>query len=75
MFGGVDKRVLAKGPRAIDTELTRVKPLIEEGGYLPHTDHLIPPDVSFQNYIYYIGKLQETCGKLWSNPNLPVAGF
>jgi len=73
MFGGVDKRTLAKGPAAIDAELARLKPLIEEGGYIPHTDHMIPPDVSFQDYCHYMARLQETCGKRWSRPNLPIA--
>ena len=63
LWGGVDKRALAQGPAAIDTELARVKTLIEEGGYIPHTDHSCPPDISFQNYCYYMEKLAEVCGK------------
>jgi uroporphyrinogen decarboxylase len=58
----VDKRTLAHGPAAIDAELVRLRPLIEEGGYIPHTDHSIPPDVSFDNFRYYMEKLAETCG-------------
>lgn len=63
IWGGVDKRVLAQGPAAIDKELSRLKPLVEEGGYIPHTDHVIPPDVSFSNYIYYMKRLKETCSQ------------
>jgi len=59
--GGVDKRALAKGPDAIDAELARVRPLIEEGGYLPMTDHSIPPDVSFDNHRYYLERIAATC--------------
>jgi uroporphyrinogen decarboxylase len=62
IWGGVDKRALAKGPAAIDAELARVKPLIDEGGYIPHTDHSCPPDISFQNYCYYMEQLKKTCG-------------
>jgi uroporphyrinogen decarboxylase len=62
LWGGVDKRTLAHGPAAIDAELVRLRPLIEEGGYIPHTDHSIPPDVSFDNFRYYMEKLAETCG-------------
>jgi len=57
MWGGVNKRALATGPAAIDAELARVRPLIEEGGYVPAPDHSLPPDVSFDNYRYYMEKL------------------
>lgn len=57
---GIDKRALARGPQAIDAELARVEPLMREGGYVPATDHSIPPDVSFPNYCYYMESLQKT---------------
>lgn len=28
--------------------------MIAEGGYIPHTDHICPPDIPFANYCYYI---------------------
>ena len=62
IWGGIDKRAVARGPAAIDAELARVRPLIEEGGYMPHTDHSFPPDVSFANYRYFMEKLAEVCG-------------
>ncbi len=61
IWGGVDKRALAQGPEAIDAELARLKPLIDEGGYIPHPDHGIPPDVSFANYGYFMERLREVC--------------
>ncbi len=61
IWGGVDKRALAKGHKEIDAELARLKPLMREGGYIPHTDHSCPPDISFSNYCYYIKRLSETC--------------
>lgn len=61
IWGGVDKRALARGPAAIDAELARLKPLIDEGGYIPHADHTCPPDVSFANYCYYLERLAEVC--------------
>jgi len=64
IMGGVDKRALAHGPAAIDAELERVSGLIHEGGYLPHTDHTCPPDISFQNFCYYMEKLAKVCGKI-----------
>jgi len=53
-MGGVDKVALIKGKKYIDKELERLKPLIEMGGYIPHVDHRVPPDVSYKNYLYYL---------------------
>ena len=27
--------------------------LISEGGYIPHCDHLVPPNSSWENFKYY----------------------
>jgi len=67
LWGGVDKRALAEGPAAIDAELARVRPLMREGGYIPHTDHSAPPDISFDHYRYYLTRVREvgeSCGTL-----------
>ena len=54
LWGGIDKRELAKGRKEIDKELFRKVPvLIEEGGYIPHVDHGTHPDVPFENFLYY----------------------
>ena len=59
IFGGIDKRALAKGKTAIDEELsTKVRPMLAEGGYFPMLDHYAPPDISFENYLYYKMKLK-----------------
>jgi len=57
MWGGLDKRALAKGPGAIDAELARLAPLVRQGGFIPHTDHSLPPDISFANFLYFMEKL------------------
>ena len=54
LWGGVDKRVLAQGPEAIDAHLRTLRPLIEEGGYIPTVDHTVPPDVSWANFRHYM---------------------
>jgi uroporphyrinogen decarboxylase len=54
LWGGVDKRVLALAPEAIDEHLRSFIPLIEEGGFIPTVDHTVPPDVSWSNFQYYI---------------------
>lgn len=61
IWGGIDKRALVGGAKTIDAELQRIKPLIDEGGYIAMTDHLVPPDVSYANYCYYLKKLQDAC--------------
>lgn len=57
MQGGIDKKALALGPGAIDRELEARVPAVLAGGYIPHVDHAIPPDVSFSNYCYYRRRL------------------
>ncbi len=59
LLGGVDKVQLAKGKDAIDRELERLRPLVEAGGYIPCVDHRVPPDVSFENYLYYLEKKKD----------------
>jgi len=54
LMGGVDKRVLAKGPAAIDAHLRELRPLVEEGGFIPTVDHTVPPDVSWENFCHYM---------------------
>ncbi len=57
MTGGIDKREIAKGRAAIDAEIERNRPVIEDGGYLPSIDHSISSDISFGDYCYFIEKL------------------
>jgi len=54
LWGGVDKRVLAQGAEQIRAHLRELIPLIEEGGFIPTVDHLIPPNVSWDNFCYYM---------------------
>lgn len=54
LFGGVDKRALIAGRKAIDAELERLRPLIEQGRYVPCVDHRVPPDVTYDHYLYYL---------------------
>ncbi len=57
LWGGYDKRALAIGKNAIDAEIERLRPLMEEGGFILHTDHSCPPDISFENYCYYMERM------------------
>ncbi len=67
LMGGVDKTKLSKGKTEIDAELRRILPLVENGGYIPHVDHRCPPDVSWENYVYYLNRKKELFGmKDWN---------
>ena len=56
--GGFPKEALIAGPAAIDREIARLLPLIRAGGYLPACDDMVPPEVSWETYRYYIRAMQ-----------------
>ena len=61
LAGGIDKLELAKDKKAIEKELyAKIPPLLESGGYIPHLDHTFSPEISYENFLYYLklkGKL------------------
>ena len=62
ILGGVNKRALISGKEAIRKEVKRIKPYVKEGGWIPHVDHRCPPDVTFENYLYYLDVKREAFG-------------
>jgi uroporphyrinogen decarboxylase len=62
LLGGVDKMQLIAGKVAIRKEIDRITPLVETGGYIPHVDHRCPPDVTYENYLYYLKTKREAFG-------------
>jgi hypothetical protein len=61
--GGIGKEPLVKGGAAIDRELDRIKPLLEQGGFVPHLDHLVPPDIPYAHYLDYLEKKRKLIGR------------
>jgi uroporphyrinogen decarboxylase len=61
--GGIAKRPIAEGGQAIDRELERIRPLLEQGGYIPHIDHRVPPDVPYKHYCEYLEKKRRLIGR------------
>ena len=59
LLGAIDKRAMKAGPAEIDAELARVAPLVTDGGYIPWCDHLVPPDVPLNHYMYYVNRMKE----------------
>ncbi|MCC7492863.1 MAG: hypothetical protein IT204_10965 [Fimbriimonadaceae bacterium] len=56
LWGGVDKREIARGPAAIDAHLRSLAPMVEAGGYVPTLDHTFPPDISRADFEYYLAQ-------------------
>lgn len=63
--GGVDKRAIAAGGRAIEEEIRRLEPVIRDGGYIPGCDHGVPNNVAWPDYVRYVGLLARSTGWLW----------
>ena len=59
MMGGIPKSEIPKGKERIDEILEPVEYLLDEGGYIPFGDHLIPPDVPWKDFRYYREKLNQ----------------
>ena len=57
--GGMDKRVFARDYAAVDAEIERLVPLVELGGFIPCTDHRIPPDARWENVQYYCDRMRQ----------------
>ncbi|MHB1458608.1 MAG: uroporphyrinogen decarboxylase family protein [Armatimonadota bacterium] len=54
LMGGVDKRELMKDHAAIDAHLKSLIPMVEDGGFIPTIDHCASPDISWDNFMYYM---------------------
>lgn len=61
--GGIAKAPLVEGGQAIDDELERLRPLLEQGGCIPHLDHLVPPDIPYKHYCQYLEKKRKLIGR------------
>ena len=55
LFGNIDVRKLAKTKEDIEEEISSKIPIAKEGGgYIYHSDHSVPDDISFSNYKFAI---------------------
>ena len=59
LLGGVNKKVLFKDSNIvkIDAELDKISEVMEKGGYIPHIDHAVSEDVTWEYFKYYREKL------------------
>ena len=61
LIGGIDKRVLFEGStrEKIDQELEIVEKMLKKGRYIPHIDHFVSQDCTWENFSYYRKRLNE----------------
>ena len=59
--GGLDKRALAGTRAELDREIDRAGELIRAGRYIPGFDHMIPPDVPWENFAHAAHRIRELC--------------
>jgi len=62
ILGGVDKIKLIAGPEAIKEYLESLVPYVKRGGFIPFCDHRCPPDVTVENYLYYLNLKEKLFG-------------
>lgn len=55
LAGGIDKLQFSKDKKLIEKELySKIPPLFDKGGYIPHLDHTFSPEIPYENFIYYL---------------------
>ena len=62
IMGGFDKIQMVKGRDTIKTYMESLVPLVERGGFIPFCDHRCPPDVTPENYLYYLDLKEQMFG-------------
>jgi len=62
IMGGIDKQKIAEGRAAILRELDRVSPMLEQPGYIPALDHLIHPEISWDDFCFFMERLKSMIG-------------
>lgn len=59
LCGGFDKMAYYKGAEGIEAELQRLKPTVDQGGFIPFCDHRVPADVPYEAYLWYLKRKRE----------------
>ncbi|MCL1896012.1 MAG: uroporphyrinogen decarboxylase family protein [Clostridiales bacterium] len=61
MLGGIDKFTLTKTKADIEREVrTTLGAMLPIGRYIPSLDHLVQPNVPYENFLYYL-EVKEEC--------------
>jgi uroporphyrinogen-III decarboxylase len=59
LMGGIPKSEIRHGKERIDEILEPVQNVLRFGGYIPFGDHLIPPEVHWEEFKYYRQRLND----------------
>ena len=63
LAGGLDKREMMRDKASLKREvMSKVPSLVQTGAYFPSCDHVVPIDMPFENFCYYINLLREIRG-------------
>ena len=62
IIGGLDKNALALGKKEINAQLAKAERMPANGRCIPGCDHLIPSNVSWENWKYFVENLKKICG-------------
>jgi uroporphyrinogen decarboxylase len=62
LMGGIPKSEIRHGRKRIDEILQPVHEVLQYGGYVPFGDHLIPPEIGWEDFHYYRRKLNDMLG-------------
>lgn len=57
--GGFCKMMFLNGPDAVEQELQRILPVVQEGGFVPGVDHRVQADAPLATYMYYMKRKRE----------------
>lgn len=63
ILGGLDKNALAADKAAMHRELDRAERMLALGGYVVGFDHLLPPNIPWTSFVYFIERLQRILGR------------
>jgi len=59
IMGGVPKSEIVHGRARIDEILEPIEQTLKHRGYIPFCDHFVPPEVDWQNYVYFRNRLHQ----------------
>ena len=59
ILGNFDKIALERGRQAVEEEITRLLPLMRDGGFVMHLDHSPTPNVSVETYRAFFRRVKE----------------
>jgi uroporphyrinogen decarboxylase len=62
IMGGVDKLRLGEGKEAILAYMKSIEKYVARGGFIPFVDHMCPPNVKPEDYLYYLDLKEKMFG-------------